>query len=650
VIFVAHPDHQPRRIERRATRSWSLTKYRFRNGPWKGKTANVSLDPSNRLGNTTMSSDSAFFTPEHVGAIFELASTATTVSVGLGGDDVYSDWVRVAGYNTDGDSNALDERKVTLGRTGTWSGSLSLQTSDSEDGPWVTSEQYNNNNSSYVRKPGVNGAVTYVRMGFLPGDHTSGTATVSLTSEGGGGFGIVRVTGYNSSTSVNIEVLERLHSSAATANWREGKYSDAQGWPSSVELFEGRLWWGSEDQLLGSVSDDFDNFDVETEGDSGPIIRTIATGPVNRVQWLLGLARLIIGTTGAESVARSSSFDEPMTPTNFSIKDASTYGSADIQAVKIDRTGVFAHRSGKSAYRLQYSVEAQDYTSQDITRFNPTILEAGVKVIAVQRQPDTRIWFVLDDGTAAVLIDDPGEDVLAWCTFETDGDIEDVCITPNTESDDVHFVVKRVIGGLTKRYRETLAYDGQALGGAENYMADSYKVIAITDSASVTGLSHLEGESVVVWQGSSPLLTAAGEPQTFTVSGGAITLPANYTGNVVVGLAYEGRFKSTKLAYAIENGTALSQRKIIHQLGPVLYSTHNRAILFGQNFDKMDPLPRMIVGVDQGLNALLTEYDTDAITLPGNWSTDARMCMKFRAPLPATVLAMVMKIEGHGSG
>jgi len=647
VIFLAHQNHQPRRIERRATRSWSLTKYEFKNGPWKGKTANISLDPSVRRGNGTMTSDSAFFTQDHVGAIFELAHESTTVSMSLGGDDVYSDWVRVSGYNSDGDSTTLDSREVSLGRSGTWSGTISHQTADDPDGPWATSEQFNNNNGSYTRKPGTPGVITYMRMGFLPGDHTSGTANVSLSAEGGGGFGIVRVTGYNSSTSVNIEVLERLHSSLTTQNWREGKYSDAQGWPSAVALFEGRLWWGSEDQILGSVSDDFTNYSTEEEGDSGPIIRTVATGPVNRVLWLLGLARLIIGTSGAESVARSSSFDEPMTPTNFSIKDASTYGSADVQAVKIDRSGVFAHRSGKSAYQLSYSVEAQDYTSQDITRYNPSVLGEGVKVIAVQRQPDTRIWFVMDDGTAAVLVSEPEEDVLAWCTVETDGEIEDVCVTPNTESDDVHFVVKRVIGGITKRYRERLAYDSQAMGGAENYMADSYITATLSNTATVPGLSHLEGESVVVWQGTLPILTDAGEPRTFTVASGAITLPQAYTGNVVVGLAYEGRFKSTKLAYAAANGTALSQRKIVHQVNPILYQTHNRAVLFGQNFDKMDPLPRMIAGVDQGLNTVLETYDYDAFSLPGTWGPDSRLCMKFRAPLPATVLGIAMLIEGH---
>lgn len=647
VIFVVHKDHAPRRIERRGTRSWSLTTHQITNGPWKGKTANVTLDPNVRTGNGTMTASAEFFTPEMVGAIFELTYEKTTVSNRLGGDDTYSDWVRVAGYTVNASGDTLFERRVEMGRTGTWSGTLREYSSDSPDGPWVEATSFSNNNTSYARNVGSNGQITYYRMGFGPSGHSSGTATVSLTVEGGGGSGVVRVTGYTSATSVSIEVLSRLHSSDNCSNWREGLWSDKQGWPSAVEIFEGRLWFGSADKLVGSASDDFETFYEEEITDASPIVRSVAAGPVNRVQWLLGMARLLVGTSGAESSARSSSFDEPITPTNFSIKDASNIGSADIQAVKVDRSGVFVNRSGKRAHMLGYAVEAQDYTATELSRYNPSILDAGVKVMAVQRQPDTRVWFVLDDGTAAVLTYEPAEDVLAWTTFETDGDIEDVCVLPNTEGDDVYLIVARNIDGTPKRYRERLAYEQNAVGGAECRMADSYKVVTLAATATVTGLSHLEGETVVVWQGTAPLLTDVGEPRTFTVASGQITLPAAYTGDVVVGIPYEGRFKSTKLAYAAQTGTAVTQRKIVSRVSPLLYKTHMRAVLFGQDFTRMDPLPRHYRGVDQGVNGFLDDYDSDGFTLPGSWSTDCRLCMKFRSPLPATVLGVVLEVESH---
>ena len=642
VIFVADGVHTPYRIERRGTpRSWALVEYHFRNGPWKGKTSDITLTPSVRLGNGTLTASAAFFTASHVGALFELTHTQTVASVSLAGQDVYTDTLRVSGIQQG------NTRNVSWTTSGTWSGTLSEQVSYDEGETWQNYGSITTNTSN-TRNYGADNVNVLVRIGFQAGDYTSGTAVITLTQPGGGGTGIVRVTAYFSSTVVNCEVLERLHYTGATADWREGKFSDAQIWPTSVALFEGRLWWGSKDQVAGSYSDQFDNFDVEEEGDAAPIIRSIATGPVNEVQWMLGLARLIIGTSGAESVARSSSFDEPMSPTNFSIKDASTYGSADLQAVKIDREGYFIQRSGKRAYILSYSVEANDYVSQELSRYNPTILEAGVARVAIQRNPDTRIWNVMQDGSIVLVVYEKSEDVVAFLQITTDGTFEDVVVLPNSDSDDVYVIVNRTINGVTKRYRERLAYDTQTLGDAETYLADSFIVKTLAASASVTGLSHLEGESVVVWNltAGTPYMTGD-DPTTFTVTAGAITLPASITGDVVVGIPYTGRWKSTKLAYAAQTGTAMSQKKNILQVAPILYSTHNRAVKFGPSFDKLQVLPRVIKGKDVGASAMLADYDYDAFAIKGDWNNDSRMCMEFRSPLPGTCLGIGILMESH---
>lgn len=641
VIFVSNGIHHPQRIERRGgARSWSLTKYKFRNGPWRGKTANITLTPSARLGNGTLTASAPFFSPSHVGALFQLTHTQTTVDVSLAGNDVYTDPMRVSGINQG------TSRNVTFALTGTWVGTMTEQVSYDEGDTWTNYASRTTNVAATTRIYGADNVTVLARYGFQAGDYTSGTVAVAASQPGGGGTGVIRITGYTSSTSVSYEVVERLHYTGATEDWQEGKFSDYRGWPDSVALFEGRLWWGSDDQVAGSYSDDFTNYDVEEEGDAAPIIRSIATGPVNKVQWMLGLARLIIGTSGAESVARSSSFDEPMSPTNFSIKDASTFGSADLQAVKIDREGYFIQRSRKRAYILSYSVEANDYVSQEISRYNPTILDANVKRVAVQRNPDTRIWNVMDNGSIVLLVYEKTEDVVAWCQFTTDGTFEDIVVIPNAESDDVYAIVNRTINGSTKRYRERFAYDVNGNGGDDNYIADSFVVKTLTASATVTGLSHLEGESVVVWADGLPLMTG-NDPTTFTVTGGQITLPASVTGTVVVGLSYEGRWQSTKLAYAAQTGTAMSQKKTILQVAPILYSTHNRGVMFGQTFDKMQVMPRKVKEKDTGENAMLWDYDYDYFSIPGDWKNDSRLCMKFRAPLPATVLGVGMLMESH---
>ena len=440
--------------------------------------------------------------------------------------------------------------------------------------------------------------------------------------------------------------MSRLHANEVANDWSEGQFSTLRGWPSAVGLFEGRLWWGGADKIFGSVSDGFESFDLAEEGDSGPVIRSIATGAVNAVKWILGLARLCIGTSGAEPVGRSSSFDEPMTPSNFSIKDTSTQGSADVQAVKIDRSAVFVQRSGKRAYDLSYTIDAQDYSSSEISRFHPTVLNAGVKLLAVQRQPDTRIWFVLNDGTCAMLTYERSEDVLSWFTFETDGLIEDVAILPNVQDDDVFIVVRRTINGVTKRYVERLAYDTQAQGGNDNYMADSYVTQTLAASDTVTGLSHLEGAQVVVWPAGQAVMDGD-EPATFIVSSGQIILPEPVSGTVVAGLSYDWQWRSAKLAYGVRDGAPLSRRKMLRDVAPILYKTHIRGIRAGQTFDAMDYLPLSFEGETLDANTVLEAYDAQSYCIPGSWNTDTRLCLAGQAPLPCTVLSLSLTMEAN---
>lgn len=644
VIFVANTQqtYQPRRIERRSARSWGLALYEFKDGPWRGKTANVTFEPNGALGNITLTASAPFFQAGHVGALFRLYHSETETDVDLGGDDEFTDTIAVHGIG-----NA--QRTVNINISGFGSGTITMQLSYDDGLTWVAHNTWNTN-ASGGQVVGADNVPVLVRAGFVGSDWNSGTPNVTLSYQGGGGYGVVRVTSIVSSTVANVEVLSRLHDDFVSSDWEESRFSTLRGWPSVVGIFEGRLWFLDQDKVFGSISDDFTSFDLDEEGDSGPVIRSIANGPVNRGLWMLDLARLVIGTVGAEPVARSSSFDEPITPTNMSIKDASTQGSADVMAVKVDKAGMFIQRSGKRAYIIRFDIDVQDYASQDVTRYNPTILEAGVVGAAVQRQPDTRIWFWLDDGTAACLIYEPSEDVISWCRFETDGVIEDIAVLPNVEDDDVYMIVQRTINGSTKRYREKLAYDHQSDGGNDNYMGDSFISVAVVASATVTGLSHLEAESVVVWADGEAILDADGEPRLFTVSGGQITLPGSVTGDVIVGLAYEGRWKSAKLAYAAMSGTAVAQKKQATGVAPLVYSTHARGVLFGKDFTRMDAPPRTIRGVAHGINDMIDVNDYDEFALPGTWDNDSRLCMKFRAPLPATILATVIKMETHESG
>lgn len=644
VIFIASDGRTQYRVERRSNTSWSLVKYEPETGPFIGiNTGPTILTPSDINGDITLTASKALFKSTHVGALFRIESVGQLTDATITGQDQFTSdtGLRVTGVGA--------TRQFNIDITGTWSGTVTLQRSIEEPGAWVDVTEWTANVST-THSDGLDNQIVYYRIGIKTGEYTSGTAVVTLTFSGGSRAGVVRITAFTSSTSVSAAVLSQLGGVVGSSNWYEGVWSDKRGFPSAVLLAEGRLWWFGKDRIIGSVSDAFENFDPDVEGDSGPINRTIGEGPVDVINWALGLQRIIAGAELSEKSIRSTAFDEPITPSNFNFKDASTQGSASVLAVKIDKRGIFVQRSGSAVFELIFALDSNDYDVLDLTELNPEIGKPSVVTMAVQRQPDTRLHCVRSDGKVAVLLREPIEELLAWIPIETDGEVEDVVILPQTEEDAVYYVVKRTVNAATVRYIEKWALESECIGGTVNKQADSFVVFTNSPaSTTVSGLDHLEGKDVIVWQDGVCPVDGNNDPKTFTVTGGSITLDTAATTGVV-GLAYEARYKSTKMAYASGLGTALNQRKTINYLGFFLEHTHHYGIKFGRNFTDMDNLPLMIDGAEVDADTVHTEYDFDATKFPGEWDTDTRVHLKANAPRPARVLALTASVETHDRG
>lgn len=618
VTFFACSGKLQQKVERRSTTSWSITNYEPENGPFLVENVDaINITPSGISGDITLSSSAKLFKSTSVGALYRLGSIGQLVSESVTAENQFTGHIRVTGVEA--------TRNFRIVVSGTFTATVTLQRSVAEPGSWVDVATYTTATTVAAFADELDNQIIYYRIGVKSGDYTSGTIAVSLEYAGGSINGVVKVTGYTNEQSVSAQVLTELGGTDATDIWSEGAWSPRRGYPSAVALYEGRLWWAGKDKIWSSVTDGFYSFDDEVEGDSGPISRSIGSGPVDTVSWMLPLQRLMVGTAGGEYSVKSSSFDEPLTPTNFNAKRASSQGSKLIDAVAADTRGFFCQRSGSRVYELAYDPETFDYTSIDITSLVPEVGEPGVVRIAVQRQPDTRIHCVRSDGKVAILITDRAEDVRCWVMFETDGLVEDVCVLPSTEEDAVYYVVNR--GG--SRYLERWALESECRGGTLSKCADSH---IVTTGQVITGLSHLEGESVVVWADG----TDAG---TYTVVSGSITLDAIYT-SVVVGLGYSARYKSTKLIQNIE----ANRVKRVNSVGMMLADTHRYGVQYGADFDHLYDLPGT-EGVDVSDDYVWAAYDKDRFAFEGTWDSDSRVCLKASAPRPATIMAVTIDVD-----
>lgn len=181
------------------------------------------------------------------------------------------------------------------------------------------------------------------------------------------------------------------------------------------------------------------------------------------------------------------------------------------------------------------------------------------------------------------------------------------------------------VGGTVHKAIDSSAFTAYSADGEMRLMVSS-----------VSGLSHLEGESVEIW--------ADGARQTAkTVASGSITLD-QAASLVHVGLQYEKRWKSLKLAYEQPEGTAVGKPKGIGDIVLVLMETADGAISSatededGENdFTELDL--RAATQVDENPVPLFT--GEKSLGVSAGYDTDLRLVLKSTFPGPATVLGIV---------
>src|SRR6266566_2912487 len=397
IIFIACYGQQQRKIERRAAHSWSVVLYYSNDGPFNdlpGIEANFT--PGNYYGNTTLTSDRPWFQPGHVGCLFRVFSNGQFNQTILGNQNAFTQPVRVTGVGYSNTANppvtkADQGRNYHWTASGTWSGTLSMQRSfDSATAGFVDVPDNTGNGSVHSGGtltsngtipsntggtggiPDLDNAICWERVGFKAGNYTSGNATVSSNFSGGGGNAIFRVTGYTSPTQVSIAIINPFPSLQAATDWVEGQWSSVSGFPTSVCFHEGRLCWFGAAQAWMSASDNFTNYadinlDGSSTGDSGAINATLGSGPVDTISWGLSLTRLMIGREQSIASARSSNFDQPVTPTQIVIRDCSDQGAQRLPAIKAGKRGIFVQQSGRRVYELAFANQEMDYDDRDLT-------------------------------------------------------------------------------------------------------------------------------------------------------------------------------------------------------------------------------------------------------------------------------------------
>lgn len=637
VIYAASTYYQQREIQRRGDTSWGIQRYKVNDGPFVASEGHIQLTNSTTIGNGTLTASQPYFDAGMVGRLFRLFHSGQVVTETFTAGAQEGASIRITGVGPN--------RHFSYSVGGTFVATVTLQVAidDGSGNPtsWIDVDNFTAPVSSFYADPDDN-VIKHARFVVKAGNYTSGTITTIMGYSGGSQSGICRITGVSSPTLAGMEVLDRFSNTTATSDWDYSTWSDYDGWPGCVEVFGGRLYWGKGDIPHGSVPDAYKSFDDTIEGASAPIARSVNAGSQRGILWLLGLQRLFAGTDVSEISIKASSFDEPLTADAWFPVDASTLGCANIRAVKADQDGIFVQSSRTSVYRLSQN-QAGDYGSSNLMAMHEEICGGSPIVdLAVQRRPDTVIWFVLENGEARCLTYEPEENVIAWSRVVTDGEFTNVAACRGAGQDSVYFAVVR---DGTKRL-ERLADIKDCRGGALNCLADGFTSFTATAGQTVFPVPHLDGMSVTVWVNGAAIHD---QDSLYVVSGGNVVIsPVEVGQSVVVGIPYVARWQSTKLAYGAAGGTALFRRKKVAQLGLYLINTMLDGLRVGRDFANLRRLTTTKDGKPIPKGQLQQTFDADLMPISSDWSTDSRICLEQQSPYPFCAGAMVLDVQTNG--
>jgi hypothetical protein len=416
--------------------------------------------------------------------------------------------------------------------------------------------------------------------------------------------------------------------------------------PSVVTFFEQRLVFANSNNnpqtVWFSKNGDYTNFTVGTADDDA-LIYTIASNQVNAVRFLSATRVLTIGTSGGEYVLTATN-DGPVTPTTTLIRKYSNYGSANVEPVQVADVTLFAQRGGRKVREFRYAgeVNTAGYQAPDMTILAEHITEGGINQFAYQQEPDSVIWAIRADGTLLGLTYRREEEVVAWHKHIIGGSfgsgqavVESIATLPtDTGEDELFMVVKRTIQSVTRRYVEKMKLFDFGNDTTTAFFVDSGLSYSGGATSSLSGLYHLEGESVAI------LANGASHPDK-TVSSAAVALDFSST-SAVAGYNFVSNLQTLRIESGSVDGTSQGKPKRIHGITLRLYETVG--IEVGNDSGEIDRIPfrDSSMAMDQAVPLFTGDKN---IEFEGGFDDDDRIYVRQNQPLPISVLAFFPRMN-----
>lgn len=676
VLYLAHKDHAPAKLTRTTASSFTLADVDFVDGPYLDENiTDTTMELSSAAPGTgvIMTSSTDYFTANHIGLLFRFRKPVEINHEIWAAGETYADNDLV--YYEDNVYKNVTGSTTTTG--GTPPVHLEGTESYHDSSTGFTQWEYQHNGSGYVKITGVtSGYIATVEVVERVSDNHVADLTATITgitkanpavvTASSHGFtngqkiiirNVVGMTEVNNlvftvaGATTNTFQLSGVDSTGYTTyssggsaglsvgvkTWSEGAFGLINGYPRAVGFYEQRLYFagttGQPQTIFGSVSADFENHKPGTEDDAAVNV-TIASDRVNVIKHLLPARFLQILTTSSEFTLSGGAGTQPVTPTNVNVLRETTFGSSEVRPLRAGNSTILIQKGQEKVKEITFDLDTDGLLGVDLTILADHIPRGGLTDMVWQQEPELILWFVHTDGRLIGLTYDRANAAIGWHTHSLGGSgiVESITAIPSGAEDQVYVAVQRTIDGDTVRHIEYLK-PLQFNAVIENaFFVDSGLTYDGSATSTITGLNHLEGETVSV-------LADGSAHADKVVSGGTITLDRDAE-KVHIGYGYTSILETLRLEAGGNDGVSQGKIKRIH--GATIRFLESVGAELGPDLDNLDRIPFRDSSMPMDEAVPIFTGDKE-IFFPSGYDNDARIVVRQTQPLPMTITAIMRR-------
>lgn len=427
VMYIVHPDHHPKILTRAGDDDWSIVDAEMKTGP---------------------------YLPTNADTQKKLDFTQWERGLDSGGTEIEGYWyckvrTRIGDYSEEGDFDlfattdvqAVDTRDLA---DGTIHASSVQGTATSGPGRYLTAfvPRY-----SYFPVSGAHAEPKdFIWHHFRIAKYISATEAIIERSDDD--------RAWPSQTSEEVgnppDFRTRKFADWGAQEWALGAVSETSGFPSVVEIHDGRL-------VIGKTTSEPDTLhlsevggysttgaDFRTVDDDGQVYDdlgfnvNISGGNASPIQWVSSSSNgLLVGTYSSEGVISANDLGKGFVPGNVSYRRNTTVGSKSIQPLMLDQSTLFVSRTGRRVHEMVYDISTTGQQAKDLTERAEHVTKTGIVDIAFQREPIDTVWCVLSNGKLISFTFDKNNEIDAWTQHEIGGQFTGSNLAVNEGKDSV---------------------------------------------------------------------------------------------------------------------------------------------------------------------------------------------------------------------